>query len=105
MHKLVPIFFIVAGAATGVLAAALDQPASVKLVLGIIGAVAGVAIGGAIAGIGRRSPTPPAFDHRACDPMQTQDERNRNYWLDRGRLTAAPGLPNPNDSDPHSHEP
>lgn len=104
MRKVVFIIFVVSGAAAGVLAV-LDQPASVKLVLGIIGAVAGAAIGGAIAGTGHRSPTPPVFDHQANDPMQAHDERERNYWLNRGRLTASPGLPNPNDSDPHSHEP
>jgi hypothetical protein len=104
MRKVVFIFFVVGGAAAGVLAA-IGQSAGVKLVLGIIGAVAGAAIGGAIAGIGRRSSTPPVLDDRAYDPMQTQDERDRNYWLERGRLTASPGLPNPNDSDPHSHEP
>lgn len=104
MRKVVFIIFVVSGAAAGVLAA-IGQVASVKFVLGMTGAVAGAAIGGAIAGIGRRSPTPPVFDHRASDSIQTQDERERNYWLDRGRLTASPGLPNPNDSDPHSHEP
>lgn len=103
MRRVVLMFFVVGGAAAGVLAA-LDQPASVKLVLGIIGVVAGAAIGGAIVGIGRRSPTPPEFDHRAYDPIQTQGEPEHNYWLDRGRLTASPDLPNPNDSDPHSHE-
>lgn len=104
MRKVVFMFFVVGGAAAGVLAA-LGQAAGVKLVLGAIGAVAGAAIGGAVAGIGRRSPTPPVFDHQAYDPMQAHDEREHNYWLNRGRLTASPGLPNPNDSDPHSHEP
>jgi hypothetical protein len=103
VRKFVFICFVVCGAAAGVLAA-LGQAASVKLVLSMIGAVAGAAIGGAIAGIGRRSPTPPVFDAHAYDHMLTQDEREQNYWLDRGRLTASPGLPNPNDGDPHSHE-
>ena len=104
MLKVVFIFFVVGGAAAGALAA-IGQPTSVRLVLGIIGAVSGAAIGGAIVGIGRRSQTPPVFDANAYDPIQTHDEQGHNYWLDRGRLTASPGLPNPNDSDPHSHEP
>ena len=104
MRSVVFIFFVVGGAVAGVLTA-LGQAAGVKLVLAVIGAAAGVAIGGAIAGIGRRSHPPPVFDARAYDSIQTQDERERNYWLDRGRLTSSPGLPNPNDSDPHGREP
>lgn len=104
MRKVVFMFFVVGGGAAGALAA-LGHAAGVKLVLGMIGAVAGAAIGGVVAGIGRQSHTPPVFDDLACDPTRTHDERERNYWLDRGRLTASPALPNPNDSDPHSHEP
>ncbi len=104
MRKVVLIFFVVGGASSGVLAA-VGQAAGVKIVLGMIGTVVGAAIGGAIASIGRRTSTLPVLDARAYDPTQTQDERERNYWLDRGRLTASPGLPNANDSDPHSHEP
>lgn len=102
MRKAILISFVVCGAAAGVLAA-IDQTIGVKLVLGIIGAVAGTAIGGAIAGIARRRPTLSVIDVQAFDTIQ--DERERNYWLDRGRLTASPGLPNPNDDDPHSQEP
>lgn len=102
MRKAILISFVVGGAAVGVLAA-IGQTAGVNLVLGIIGAVAGAAIGGAIAGIARRRPTLTAVDVQAVDPIH--DERERSYWLDRGRPTASPGLPNPNDNDPHSQEP
>jgi len=102
MRKAILISFVVGGAVVGVLAA-IGQTIGVKLVLGIIGAVAGIAIGGAIAGIARRRPALTAIDVQAVDPIH--DERERNYWLDRGRLTASPGLPNPNDSDPNSQEP
>lgn len=104
MRRIFFIFFILICAASGVLAA-LDQVVGVKLVLGTVGAVAGAAIGGAIASIGRRH-------HRAVPHSDewdgfpaTSDRQATNYWLDRGRLTAAPGLPIPDDSDPHSHEP
>jgi hypothetical protein len=103
MRKAILISFVVGGAAVGVLAA-IGQTVGVKVVLGIIGAVAGVAIGGAIAGIANRRSTLSIADLQVLDDP-IHDERERNYWLDRGRLTAAPGLPNPNDNDPHSQEP
>ena len=70
-----------------------------------IGAITGVAIGGAFAGIGRRRDRSMAdFDDK--DGFSAiQDEQARNYWLDHGRLTPSPGLPHSDDNDPQSHEP
>lgn len=103
MRKTVFIFFILLGSAAGVLVALGEGP-GLKVVLGGIGAVVGAAIGGALAGIGRQRHLPMTdFDNK--DGLAAiQDEQTRNYWLDHGRLTASPGLPHPDDNDPHSPE-
>lgn len=104
MRKTVFILFILLGSVVGAFVA-LNESIGLKIVLGSIGAVAGAAIGGALAGIGRRH-------HRALPRFEetgglaaAQHEQVCNYWLDRGRLTSSPGLPHPDDNDPHSHEP
>ena len=93
MRKSVFIFFILLGLAVGMLTAH-GEGSGLKIVFGTIGAVAGAAIGGALAGFTRqhrRSITD--FDKDGFTTVQ--DEQARNYWLDRGRLTASPGLPHP----------
>lgn len=104
MRKTVFIFFILLGSAAGVLAA-LGEGTGLKLILGSIGAVAGAVIGGALSGIGHRRHRPVTD----CDDKDgftaIQDEQTRNYWLDQGRLTASPGLPHPDDNDPHGPKP
>ncbi|MDO9167223.1 MAG: hypothetical protein Q7U13_14045 [Rhodoferax sp.] len=103
MRKSLFVIFILLGSAVGVFAA-LNESVSLKIVLGSIGAVAGAAIGGALAGVGRRHSRSCAQYNETDGLAAIQDEQARNYWLDRGRLTAAPGLPHPDDNDPHSHE-
>ncbi|GEM_PF-2139997 len=104
MRKSVLLFFILLGSAVGVLAA-LNESVGLKILLGSIGAVAGAAIGGSLAGIGRRRGRPYAQFNETDELATVQDEQSRNYWLDRGRLTASPGLPHSDDNDPCSHEP
>ena len=104
MRKTVFIFFILLGSTAGVFAALGEGP-GLKIILGSIGAVAGIAIGGAFAGIGRRRHRSMADFEDKDGFMAIQDERARNYWLDQGRLTASPGLPHPDDNGPHSPEP
>ena len=53
MRKTIFVLFILLGSAVGVFAA-LNESVGLKILLGSIGAVAGAAIGGALAGIGRR---------------------------------------------------
>lgn len=102
MRKAIFLGFVVVGAVAGMVAA-LDEGWGLKAVFGCIGAVAGAAIGGALAGIGRRRLESQEDDaHGLTD---SQNARRKNYWLDRGRLTASPGLPHLDDSDPHSREP
>jgi hypothetical protein len=96
------IAFVALGATAGAVAA-LDEGWGLKVVFGCIGAVAGTAIGGAFAGIGLHRSAGREADARGL--TDSQNARRKNYWLDRGRLTASPGLPHPDDSDPHSREP
>ncbi len=70
-----------------------------------IGAVVGAAICGSMAAICwpvHRSALRSDIDDGLAD---LGDEKIQNCWLDRGRLTTAPGLPHPDDTDPRSHEP
>ncbi|MDD5332872.1 MAG: hypothetical protein PHS32_03925 [Rhodoferax sp.] len=100
MRKTIFVFFILLGAAVGAFTA-LNEGIGLKLLSGGIGSLVGAIVGGAIAGIGRRHSRHPA--HFDSDGLL--DEQANNYWLDRGRLTAAPGLPQADDLDPFSHEP
>lgn len=104
MRKTLFVIFILLGFAVGVFTA-LSESTGLKILLGCIGAVAGVVIGCALTGIGgRRSRSHAQFDE--TDGLAAvQDEQARNYWLDRGRLTSSPGLPHRDDNDPHGHEP
>lgn len=104
MRKTIFVLFILLGSSVGVFAA-LNESIGFKIVQGSIGAVVGAAVGGAFAGIGRRRCRSHVQFNEADGLDAVQDEQARNYWLDRGRLTAAPGLPHPDDIDPHSHEP
>lgn len=102
MRKFIFTFFIIAGVSAGVLAAQ-NESLGLAVVLGTIGAVTGVAIGAAISGLGKSRRRSYVADHDAF--LEMSDERSRNFWLDRGRLSDAPGLPHADDLDPHSLEP
>ncbi len=104
MRKTIFVILVMFGSAVGVFFA-LNESIGLKMIQGCIGAVVGAAIGGALAGIGRRRSQSHAQFNETDELTTLQDEQARNYWLDRGRLTASPGLPHPDDNDPHSHEP
>jgi len=102
MRKFIFIGFIVLGAALG-LFAAMNESVGVQVVIAAVGTVAGVAIGGALSGVGRRR---RAMDvSPMVDSPETTEDRVSNYWLDHGRLTAAPGLPDPDETDQISLKP
>lgn len=102
MRKTIFIGFTVLGAALG-LFSAMNESAGVQVVMAAVGAVAGVAIGGALSRVGRRrramDVSPMAYSPGAAE------DRVSNYWLDHGRLTAAPGLPDPDETDQISLKP
>ena len=104
MRKTVLVLFILLGSAVGAFVA-VNETVGLKIVLGSIGAVSGAAFSGAFAGIGQRRHRPMVKCDEADGLTAAHDEQAHNYWLDRGRLTASPGLPHPDDNDPHSHEP
>lgn len=104
MRKTIFVISILLGSAVGVFSV-LNESLGPKMIQGCIGAVVGAAVGGAIAGIGRRRGRSHAQFNATDGLTAVQDEQVRNYWLDRGRLTASPGQPHPDDNDPHSHEP
>ncbi|MDO8775935.1 MAG: hypothetical protein Q7K57_45965 [Burkholderiaceae bacterium] len=103
MRKTIFVIFILLGFAVGVFSA-INESVGLKILLGGIGAVAGAAIGGALAAIGCRRGLSHTQFNEADGLVAVQDEQARNYWLDRGRLTSSPGLPHPDDNDPRSHE-
>jgi hypothetical protein len=102
VRKAIFIGFIVLGAAMG-LFSAMNESVGVQIVMAAVGAVAGVAIGGALSRVGRRR---RAMDvSPMADSLETTEDRVSNYWLDHGRLTAAPGLPDPDETDQISLKP
>lgn len=104
MRKLIFIGFIVLGAAMGMFAA-LEEGNGLKVVFACVGSIVGAAVGGALSQIGRQRGRSMIHDDGTDGLVAVQDEQARNYWLDRGRPTASPGLPHAEDSDPHSREP
>lgn len=104
MRKLIFIGFIALGATAGV-AAAFEEGLGLKAVFACVGAVAGAAIGGPLSGVGRRHGRLSTHDEDLGGLKAGQDQQASNYWLDRGRPTASPGLPHADDTDPHSREP
>lgn len=100
MRRAIFVFFVMFGAAVG-LFASLGGTVGLKIVMSGFGALAGAALGGAFyRGRGNRRSAGNPDDHDTANA-----ERMDNHWLDRGRPTAAPGLPHADDSDPFSPEP
>lgn len=94
---------VLLGLALGVFSA-LNESLGVQIVMATIGAVVGAAIGGgALSTVGRRRRAMNASP--MVDLPETPDERVSNYWLDHGRLTAAPGLSDPDETDQISLKP
>lgn len=104
MRKAIVMGFIFLGAAAGTVAA-LGEGWGLKVVFACVGGVAGAAVGGAVSGVGRRQDRPSTNDENMGGLKGVQDQQASNYWLDRGRPTASPGLPHADDTDPHSREP
>ncbi|MBK9361707.1 MAG: hypothetical protein IPM99_11535 [Rubrivivax sp.] len=102
MRNAILIGFVVLGAALG-LFSAMDESVGVQVVLATVGTVAGAAIGGALSRIGRRRGAMQLS--QMADSLETTEDKVSNYWLDHGRLSAAPGLPDPDQTDQISLKP
>jgi hypothetical protein len=82
---------LVLGTGIGLLASLTDG-IGLKIVMMSIGAVAGAAIGGAIARIGSRQP--PLEDVDESYGLGTSpDDRVRNFWRDKGKVVPFSGPP------------
>ena len=93
MRKLALFVGIILGAVFGLLISLTDG-IGLKIVMMSIGAVAGAAIGGAIARIGNRRL--PLEDVEESYGLGTSPEdRGRNFWRDKGKLVPFSGPPDP----------
>jgi hypothetical protein len=93
MRKVALSAGLVLGAGIGLLASLTDS-IGLKIVMMSIGAVAGAAIGGAIARIGSRRP--PLEDLDVSYGLGTSpDDRVRNFWRDKGKVVPFSGAPGP----------
>lgn len=99
MRKSILFFCIAAGGLAGLLAAA-QEHWSVQAVMVSMGGVAGAAIGGAIGRMTRRTGArrPVALD-AALGMGTATDDRDRNYWRDKGH----PPFMQPPRSEPDRH--
>lgn len=84
MRKIVFFGFIAAGTAAGFIAA-LNADWGLRMVMMAIGAVVGVATGGAVTGVGKRQRMrPPSGLDESYGQGTSAEDRDRNYWRDRG---------------------
>lgn len=97
MRKGTLVVGLILGACVGLLTS-LSEGMGLQLVMMSIGAVAGVAVGGAISHIGKRaSKAPISHDSIPGVGFSSQDQM-RNYWLDKGEIYPMPGHPDPEGS-------
>jgi hypothetical protein len=105
MGTLVTFAVTLLGIAVGVLLA-WEHGAGMQFALACFGAVVALPIGAGLAALlgllFRKSPSARAQCDDASKPQE--DALQDNYLLDRGRLTAAPGLPHADDLDSTSGE-
>jgi hypothetical protein len=99
MRKTIFLGFVAVGAAAGLIVA-LNADWTLRLVMMAIGTVVGLAIGGAVTGVGRRPKMP---EHSGVDESYGQgtsaDDRDRNFWRDRGH----PPFMKPPSAEPDRH--
>jgi hypothetical protein len=100
MRKSIFIGFTLLGAALG-LFSSMGESVGVQVVMASVGAVVGIAVGGALSRLRRRA----SYASPMIDSSEASEDRVTNYWLDHGRLTAAPGLPDPDETDQISLKP
>lgn len=99
MRKIVLLIAVILGASVGLLTSLTDG-IGVKIVMMSIGAIAGAAIGGALARAGRKK-LPPS---ESIPGMGTfSEEQMRNYWRDKGEIYPMPGHPDPQSARGELH--
>lgn len=95
MRKVALFVGLVLGAGVGLLTSLTDG-IGLKIVMMSIGALAGAAIGGALSKIGRRGQLSAAAEAIPGLGFSPED-RMRRYWVEKGKLTSAPGIPEQDD--------
>jgi len=84
MRKLILIGFIVFGALVGLLSASKEDWPT-RVVMMVVGALVGTAIGGGLTRMGSRNlPKEPTWSSHPHGEGTPEDELVRNYWRDRG---------------------
>ena len=96
MRKVALFVGLVLGAGVGLLTSLTDG-IGLKIVMMSIGAVAGAAIGGALSHMGRKGQRLSGADEAVPGLGFSSEDRMRRYWLEKGRLTSAPGIPERDD--------
>ena len=104
MRKTIFVFFILLGAAVGVIAAG-NEGIGLQVIFGGFCALVGAVIGGVVTGIGQRRPGHAARFDDQDGFEEAVTKQVKNYWLDQGRLNESPGLPQAEDLDPIRHQP
>ncbi|WP_084150937.1 hypothetical protein [Azohydromonas australica] len=85
MRKAIFLLFVALGAAVGLLAT-VEETWGVRILMTVIGTVAGVAIGGALSGIGIQNRSKQSI-RRLPQPFDSEilgRDLERDYWRDRG---------------------
>lgn len=83
MRKLIFVGFVAVGALLGLVLAA-SAAWGPRLVIMSFGALAGVAVGGALSGIGRKGSIPRPRDEALRGLGTTSEDLEDNYWRDEG---------------------
>lgn len=83
--KKLPIWIGTAVGAVIGLFTSISDDVGLKIVMMSIGALAGVAVGGAIARIGKKGRALKSDDDALAGLGVTQEDLARNYWRDKGR--------------------
>lgn len=102
MRKTAFFIGLVVGACGGLLSS-LSDGLGLKLIMMSFGAIAGAAIGGAIARIGNRGRLPLDEPVESYGLGTSPEDRVKNFWRDKGKLVPFSGPPDPHGT-PHDFD-
>ena len=94
MGKVALIVGLMLGAAVGLLASLTDG-IGLKIVMMAIGAVGGIAVGGALSRIGKKDAGPSLRSDSIPGLGFSSEDQMRTYWRDKGKSYPMPGHPDP----------
>ena len=85
---------LILGAAVGLLASLTDG-IGLKIVMMAIGAVGGIAVGGALSRIGKKDAGLSPLSDSISGLGFSSEDQMRTYWRDKGKSYPMPGHPDP----------